>query len=80
MIVTHQSRRDMLKTASAFVAVSSVAAAGGRRATADEAKLASGAVGQIDQALSQAVDGINIDWVGRAVEAVSDQSLEVYFR
>ncbi|MBV9758044.1 MAG: beta-lactamase family protein, partial [Alphaproteobacteria bacterium] len=24
--------------------------------------------------------GINIDWVGRAVEAVSDQSLEVYFR
>ena len=24
--------------------------------------------------------GINIDWVGKAVEAVSDQSLEVYFR
>ena len=24
--------------------------------------------------------GINIDWVGRAVEAVSDQSLEIYFR
>ena len=24
--------------------------------------------------------GINIDWVGKAVEAVSDQSLEVYFK
>ena len=24
--------------------------------------------------------GINIDWVGKAVEAVSDQSLEIYFR
>ena len=24
--------------------------------------------------------GINMDWVGKAVEAVSDQSLEVYFR
>jgi methyl acetate hydrolase len=24
--------------------------------------------------------GINIDWVGKAVEAISDQSLEVYFR
>src|SRR5262245_21719665 len=24
--------------------------------------------------------GINIDWAGRAVEAVSDQSLEIYFR
>lgn len=24
--------------------------------------------------------GINLDWVGKAVEAVSDQSLEVYFR
>ena len=24
--------------------------------------------------------GINMDWVGKAVEAVSDQSLEIYFR
>jgi CubicO group peptidase (beta-lactamase class C family) len=24
--------------------------------------------------------GVNIDWVGKAVEAVSDQSLEIYFR
>ena len=24
--------------------------------------------------------GINMDWVGKAVEAISDQSLEVYFR
>jgi methyl acetate hydrolase len=54
MIVMHQSRRDLLKTASALVAVSSVA--GGRRAAAEEARLASGAVAPIDQALGQAVD------------------------
>jgi methyl acetate hydrolase len=56
MIAMHQSRRDMLKTASALVAVTSVAGQAGRRAAAEEARLAGGAVAQIDQALSQAVD------------------------
>ena len=56
MIVRHQSRRDMLKTASALVVASSVAGAAGKRAAADEARLAGGAVGQIDDALRQAVD------------------------
>ena len=56
MIAMHQSRRDMLKTASALVAVSSVAGAAGRRAAAEEARLAGGAVAPIDQALGQAVD------------------------
>ena len=56
MIGTYQSRRDLLKTASALVAVSSVAGAAGRQAAAQEAKLAGGAAAQIDQALSQAVD------------------------
>ena len=56
MIATHQSRRDMLKTASALVAVTSVAGSAGRRAAAEEAKLAGGAVAPIDQALRQAVD------------------------
>jgi methyl acetate hydrolase len=56
MIAMHQSRRDMLKTASALVAVTSVAGQAGRRAAAKEVRLAGGAVAQIDQALSQAVD------------------------
>ena len=56
MIDTHQSRRDMLKTASALMAVSSVVGVAGKRAAADEARLAGGAVGQIDEALRQAVD------------------------
>jgi methyl acetate hydrolase len=56
MIAMHQSRRDLLKTASALVAVSSVAGTGGRRAAAEEARLASGAVAPIDQTLGQAVD------------------------
>jgi methyl acetate hydrolase len=55
MIAMHQSRRDMLKTASALVAVTSVAGQAGR-AAAKEVRLAGGAVAQIDQALSQAVD------------------------
>jgi methyl acetate hydrolase len=56
MIGTHQSRRDMLKTASALMAVSSVVGVAGKRAAADEARLAGGAAGQIDEALRQAVD------------------------
>jgi CubicO group peptidase (beta-lactamase class C family) len=56
MTAMHQSRRDLLKTASALVAASSVAGAGGARAAATEARLASGAVAPIDQALTQAVD------------------------
>jgi methyl acetate hydrolase len=56
MIGTHQSRRDVLKSASALVAVTSVAGARGRRAAAQETKLASGAVAPIEQALGQAVE------------------------
>jgi CubicO group peptidase (beta-lactamase class C family) len=56
MIGTHQSRRDMLKSASALVAISAVAGAADRGAAADEAKLAGGAARQIDEALRQAVD------------------------
>jgi CubicO group peptidase (beta-lactamase class C family) len=56
MIGTHQSRRDVLKTASALMAATSVAGMPGRRAAAQETKLAGGAVAPIDQALSQAVD------------------------
>jgi CubicO group peptidase (beta-lactamase class C family) len=63
MIRTHQSRRDLLTTASALAAVSSVAGAAGRRVAADEAGLASGAVAKIDQALGQAVDAKTVPGV-----------------
>ena len=52
----HQSRRDLLKTASAVVAASSVAGIAGRRAAAADARLAGGAVAPIDQALGRAVE------------------------
>ena len=47
------SRRDVLKTASAMVAATSVAGLAGRRARATDAKLAGGAVAPIDQALAR---------------------------
>ena len=50
------SRRDVLKTASAMVAATSVAGLAGRRARATDAKLAGGAVAPIDQALGKAVE------------------------
>ncbi len=56
MSLKQQSRRDLIKTASAVVAASSVAGIAGRRAVAADAKLAGGAVAPIDQALSQAVE------------------------
>jgi CubicO group peptidase (beta-lactamase class C family) len=56
MTAMHQSRRDLLKTASALVAASSVAGAGASRAAAEETRLAGGAARQIDDALRQAVD------------------------
>ena len=59
----HQSRRDVLKTASAMVAVSSVAGIAGRRAAAADAKLAGGAVASIDQALGQAVEAKTVPGV-----------------
>ena len=55
MVLKQPTRRDVLKTASAAVAVSALAGATGRRAAADT-KLASGAAASIDQALSQAVE------------------------
>jgi CubicO group peptidase (beta-lactamase class C family) len=56
MKLRHQSRRDVLKTASAMVAVSSVAGIAGRHALAADTRLAGGAVAPIDQAIGQAVD------------------------
>jgi len=56
MSLKPQSRRDLLKTASAVVAASSVAGIAGRAAAAADAKLAGGAVAPIDQALSRAVE------------------------
>jgi CubicO group peptidase (beta-lactamase class C family) len=63
MIAMHQSRRDLLKTASALVAVSSVAGTAGRPAAADDAKLAGGAAAKIDRALTQAVDAKTVPGV-----------------
>jgi CubicO group peptidase (beta-lactamase class C family) len=62
MTLKQPSRRDVLKTASAMVAVSSLAGAASRRAAADT-KLASGAVASINQALSQAVEARRVPHV-----------------
>jgi methyl acetate hydrolase len=59
----HQSRRDLLKTASAVVAASSVVGIAGRRARAADARLAAGAVAPIDEALRQAVDAKRVPHV-----------------
>jgi CubicO group peptidase (beta-lactamase class C family) len=56
MMLKQPNRRDVLKTAGAMVAVSSLAGATGGRAAAADARLAGGAVAAIDQALSQAVE------------------------
>jgi methyl acetate hydrolase len=56
MSLNRQSRRDLLKTASAVVAASSVGGIVGRRAAAADSRLASGAVAPIEQALGQAVE------------------------
>jgi methyl acetate hydrolase len=63
MSLQHQSRRDLLKTASAVVAASSVVGVAGRRAGAADARLAAGAVAPIDQALGQAVDARRVPGV-----------------
>ncbi|MEZ5934731.1 MAG: serine hydrolase domain-containing protein [Alphaproteobacteria bacterium] len=56
MTLKHQTRRTVLKAASAAVAASSVAGVTGRSAMAADAKLASGAVAPIDAALREAVE------------------------
>jgi CubicO group peptidase (beta-lactamase class C family) len=56
MVSHQQSRRDMLRTASAIVAASSLAGLAGRPAAAADTKLAGAAVQPIDDALRQAVE------------------------
>jgi methyl acetate hydrolase len=56
MSLKHQSRRDLLKTASAVVAASSVVGIAGRHVRAADARLAGGAVAPIDKALGKAVE------------------------
>jgi methyl acetate hydrolase len=56
MSLKQQSRRDVLRTASAMMAMSSVAGVAAARPAAADARLAGGAVAPIDQALGQAVE------------------------
>ena len=60
----HRSRRDVLKTATALVAGSSIAGVAGRPAKASQSDPAlSPSLGQVDQALRQAVDARTVPGV-----------------